>query len=156
MPRLSKQKKGEFMFPLDNRTKSSSSLNTYVPPELPEPNRVTRLETNRSDEQLVYLSGYDFGMDIETLLEESHTSRRADRIRKKGKGKPPRPQNPFMLYRRSMTAKYKEQFDGVKSSIVSSVVGRLWREESRVIKQLFEAAARVAGKRFMEKYPDYK
>src|SRR3954463_7444424 len=103
MPRSSKQKKGEYTFSLDKRTKSSA--NTFVPPELPEPNKVTRLETNKSDEQMVYFSSYDFGMDIETLLDESHTSRRADRIRRNGEGKPPRPQNTFILYRRSMVAK---------------------------------------------------
>jgi hypothetical protein len=155
MPRSAAPKKGEYTFSLDK--KPQDPISTFVQPELPEPNKATRLDMNGSDEELVYNSGYDFGMDIDTLLDESRTSRRAERIKRKGKGNPPRPQNLFMLYRRSITAKYRPLFDGKKSSFVSTIVGKLWKEsESKEVKQLFEAAARIAEKRFMEKYPDYK
>src|SRR5947209_8522216 len=61
-----------------------------------------------------------------------------------------------ILYRRSITTKYKSWLAGLKSADVSKIVGQLWKDENKEVRKLFETAARIAKKRFMEKYPNYR
>ncbi|GBB88428.1 hypothetical protein RclHR1_00150024 [Rhizophagus clarus] len=109
---------------------------------------------SKTDEEIVNSTNYNFTLDIETLLNNSTTTRRAMRLQRKGElCYTPRPQNPFMLYRRDMSA--RSEFVGIKSSETSKQIGKMWKNETSEVKDLFNALARLAEKRHSEKYSDY-
>ncbi|EXX77637.1 uncharacterized protein OCT59_008816 [Rhizophagus irregularis] len=108
----------------------------------------------KTDEEIVYSTNYNFTLNVETLLNNSTTTRKVMRLqRRKNLCYTPRPQNPFMLYRRDMAA--KSEFVGLKSSEVSKKIGMMWKNETTEVKDLFNAMARLAEKRHSEKYSDY-
>jgi hypothetical protein len=105
----------------------------------------------RTDEEIVNTTNYNFNLDIETLLNNSTTTRRAKRLQRTCYT--PRPQNPFILYRRDMAV--RSEFVGLKSSEISKKIGKMWKNETTEVKDLFNALARLAEKRHSEKYSDY-
>ncbi|CAG8472495.1 13848_t:CDS:2 [Rhizophagus irregularis] len=99
----------------------------------------------KTDEEIVYSTNYNFTLNVETLLNNSTTTRKVMRLqRRKNLCYTPRPQNPFMLYRRDMAA--KSEFVGLKSSEVSKKIGMMWKNETTEVKDLFNAMARLAEK----------
>ncbi|CAI2172639.1 11655_t:CDS:1 [Funneliformis geosporum] len=135
------------------------NVNTYIgskiSPSPPEPNRPIRIGTEViSDEELVLSSNYNFNLDIDILLSNSMTTRKAIYDMKRGIFRPPRPQNAFMLYRRDKSS--GPDYFGLKSSETSTIIGIMWKAESKEVKGLFEALARMAEKRHSEKHENYR
>src|SRR6266516_5574391 len=95
------------------------------------------LNSRKCDELI--LSSYSFFLPIETLINNSKTSRR----RKEPRDKSPRPQNSWILYRRDQTARYKESFKGDLSSNISKCIAEAWRSETDETKEAFDALSRI-------------
>lgn len=103
-----------------------------------------------SDEQII--SSYTFFLPVDTLINNSTASRR----RKELRGKPPRPQNSWILYRRDQTARYKESFDGEKPSNISKDIAKAWNNESDETKKVFDALSRISKKKHNYDNKEYK
>jgi hypothetical protein len=105
----------------------------------------------RTDEEIVNSTNYNFNLDINALLDTSTRTRRAKRLQRLQRTcSTPRPQKPFMLYRRDKAAGLK--FVGLKSSEISKRIGELWKNETAEVIVLFNALARLTVKRHIEKY----
>ncbi|CAG8508226.1 16244_t:CDS:1 [Funneliformis mosseae] len=133
----------------------SAYIGSKIPPSPPQPNRSIRIGKEViSDEELVRSSRYHFNLDIDILLSNSNTTRKAIYDRKRGIFRPPRPQNAFMLYRRDKSS--GPEFFGLKSSEASTIIGIMWGAESKEVKSLFDALARLAEKKHSEKHNNYR
>ncbi|GET04215.1 mating type protein MAT1-1-3 [Rhizophagus clarus] len=112
----------------------------------------------RSDEDIISESNYVFNLDINELLNNSENTRLAERNRKKGIKKIPRPQNAFIIYRRNKCIELRSTLEGKnqKSKDLSKKIAQEWNKEPRQIRELFEALARVSEKIHVEKYKNYK
>ncbi|CAI2172546.1 19663_t:CDS:2 [Funneliformis geosporum] len=145
-----KQPKYQHVFTLDNFKKNATS-NINV--ALPDPNNVLSFGAKKSDKEIVYSS--NFNLDVEILLNNSTTTRLAMKNKKEGVTKRvPRRQNPWILYRRDKSV--NPYFIGMKSSMISKIIGKMWNEESEDVKEIYAALARMAEARHMEKHKDYK
>ncbi|CAG8455209.1 5603_t:CDS:2 [Funneliformis caledonium] len=144
-----KQQKYQHVFTLDNFRKNASGNVNVVPPD---PNNVLSFGNKKSDEEIVYSS--KFNLDVEELLNNSTRTRLALRNNKEGAiKKVPRRQNPWILYRRDKSA--DPRFVGMKSSMISQIVGKWWNEESEDVKESYAALARMAEARHMAKHKDF-
>jgi len=128
------------------------TLDSKVPPSPPPKptNKPIHLGT-RTDEEIILFTKYEFTLSVQVLLANSRKNRRPRR-----NSGPPRPQNPFILYRRDKVKKYENEFAGLKSSVVSQKVAEMWNNETLEVKHLFEALARLSEKVHMQEYRDYK
>jgi hypothetical protein len=108
----------------------------------------------KDDEEIVRESNYQFQLDIEVLLKNSDTTRLAERNRRRGINKIPRPQNAWIIYRRdkSQTLKHMK----LKSKDLSKMIAEMWVKEPRETRIVFEALARMSEKIHIETYKDYK
>jgi hypothetical protein len=115
------------------------------PTSPPNPNIPIHLNLNiKSDEQLVFCSNYKFNKDIIELLTPSKKSRYAKKYQKYGGGKPPKPPNTFVIYMRD---KYNlPEFNKMIAEDRLPKIRDLWKRESKEIKEIFEACARIAKK----------
>ncbi|RIA96141.1 hypothetical protein C1645_872290 [Glomus cerebriforme] len=110
----------------------------------------------QTDEEIVYNSNYQFSSDIEKLLNNSTTTRRAERIERTGiVGNPPKCQNAFMLYRRDKMASPEFTNRPAKerrAPDISKEISNRWKEEPEDVKSLFHALARMAEERHSKRY----
>ncbi|CAB4434363.1 unnamed protein product [Rhizophagus irregularis] len=84
---------------------------TKVPPSPPQrPSNKPIFLGSRTDEEIVFLSTYDFAIKVEVLLANSRGNRRPRR-----NSGPPRPQNAFILYRRDKAKRHKNEHKGPMS-----------------------------------------
>ncbi|CAB4434413.1 unnamed protein product [Rhizophagus irregularis] len=82
---------------------------TKVPPSPPQrPSNKPIFLGSRTDEEIVFLSTYDFAIKVEVLLANSRGNRRPRR-----NSGPPRPQNAFILYRRDKAKRHKNEHKGL-------------------------------------------
>ncbi|CAG8508244.1 16245_t:CDS:2 [Funneliformis mosseae] len=111
--------------------------------------QVLRFGNEKSDEEIVYGSSYPFARNIETLIMNSTETRSAKKNRKKKLiGSPPRPQNSWIIYRRDTSA--KPEFKGKTPQFISAEIEKLWKNESKEVKELFKALSRLALKKHIE------
>ncbi|CAI2172643.1 11657_t:CDS:1 [Funneliformis geosporum] len=132
-----------------------SSNVSMVPPSPPEPNVPIHIENYERDELIVYSSNYKFTLEIDQLLTNSSTCRRATRGKKSG---PPRPQNSYILYLRDTTARIKQdpEFSKEHPSKRSKIIGKMWKNEPQSVKDLFESLAKLARKNHLNTYQNYQ
>nr|ANQ32153.1 MATA-HMG [Rhizophagus irregularis] len=122
---------------------------TKVPPSPPQ--RPSNKPIFLNDEEIVFLSTYDFAIKVEVLLANSRGNRRPRR-----NSGPPRPQNAFILYRRDKAKKHKNEHKGLRSCDISKKIAKMWSEETPEVKVLFEALSRLSEKAHNKKYGNYK
>ncbi|RIA92980.1 hypothetical protein C1645_763449 [Glomus cerebriforme] len=109
----------------------------------------------KSDLEMIEETNYKFNLDPDILINNSETSRLAERNRKKGIKKPPRRQNAWIIYRRDKSA--KPEFKGKKSKDISVEIAKSWNEEPRETVLLFEALSRLSTLNHIKRYgDDYK
>ncbi|GBC04455.1 hypothetical protein RclHR1_00570011 [Rhizophagus clarus] len=152
MKRSQRQKKNIHVF----RNPNHMNNNCIVAPNPPEPNKGFCLNTaNTDDEKFVRNSLYKFNKPIDKLINDSETSRFATLNKRNGERKVPRRQNAWIIYRRDKSL--SPEFSGKPSQDISKEISKMWEKESKETKELFEALARLAGKKHSEKHgEDYK
>ncbi|KAI8800364.1 high mobility group box domain-containing protein, partial [Cladochytrium replicatum] len=67
-----------------------------------------------------------------------------------------RPSNSFMTYRKAVKPLLLEQFPYLNNKDLSVVIGQMWGQEEKHIKDHFAKLAEEAKKRHKELYPHYK
>ncbi|CAG8666655.1 17832_t:CDS:1 [Funneliformis caledonium] len=136
------QQQGFFVFKINENILSNNELN---------PNNPISLNNELNDYQIVYNSNYPFTIDRNMLINNSK--------KRTGSNKAPRPQNPFILYRRDMSARLKaESADNkIKEAKRSKEIAIRWKKETEEVKALFYALSRLAKQKHIEVYgKDYK
>jgi len=148
------QKEYVQVFSLNNTYGNATDNVKVAPPPLPDPNKVIHFETNfkKSDEEIVYSS--KFNNDVETLLNNSETTRIAKTNKKKGIKRIPRPQNSWILYRRDKTK--DPRFKKMKSSQISKIIGKMWKDESKDVKESYIALGRLSKEKHANDHKGYK
>ncbi|RIA87913.1 hypothetical protein C1645_877759 [Glomus cerebriforme] len=104
------------------------------------------ISEQRTDEEIINMTNYNFTLNIDTLINSSKTTQRL-------RNSPPRPQNPFLLYRRDKAA--SPECSGLKISETSKKIGEMWENESNEVKEMFNALARLADKFHSKPYFNY-
>ncbi|CAG8438290.1 uncharacterized protein OCT59_013204 [Rhizophagus irregularis] len=90
-----------------------------------------------------------FNLTYEELINNSQNTRLAKRNKKNGTNIIPRRQNAWILYLRDKSRKMK--------GFSSKEIAKMWNDEPKEVVEVYEAAARLAAERHMEKYGlDYK
>ncbi|PKK72704.1 hypothetical protein RhiirC2_372714 [Rhizophagus irregularis] len=90
-----------------------------------------------------------FNLTYEELINNSQNTRLARRNKKNGTNIIPRRQNAWILYLRDKSRKMK--------GFSSKEIAKMWHDEPKEVVEVYEAAARLAAERHMEKYGlDYK
>uniref|UniRef100_A0A1D1YTU4 Silenced mating-type M-specific polypeptide Mc n=1 Tax=Anthurium amnicola TaxID=1678845 RepID=A0A1D1YTU4_9ARAE len=110
-----------------------------------------------SFEDIIYNSRIrdTLNLSVEVLTNDSQKTRLAARNKRPGaKRRIPRPQNAFMIYRRDKFA--SPEFLGVKSSVASVKIAKMWREEDNEVIRYFNALAILASKNHSKKYQGYQ
>src|SRR5688572_26773070 len=129
-----------------NQEDAVNNFCSKIPPPVPEPNKFTF--PKKDDFEVLNSSSYKFTLDIDTLIQSSATSRRAIKYAKKGTGKPPRPQNAWVIYRRDVNARLTRdsaEYRNLRSSAnKSKKIGEMWRKEHNNVKDLFHLLAKRA------------
>ncbi|PKY22579.1 hypothetical protein RhiirB3_470974 [Rhizophagus irregularis] len=151
-PRRQKHKKNMHVF----RSPNYMNRNDNIAPNPPQPNKGLCLHTNaNTDEELVRNSTYKFNSSVETLINDSETSRFAVYNRKNGVKKVPRRQNAWIIYRRDKSI--SPEFAGTPSKFISKDIAKMWDNEKKETIELFEALARISVKKHIERYgEDYR
>jgi hypothetical protein len=109
----------------------------------------------QSDDQIINESTYTLSLDINTLLDNSQTNRRAERFQRGELSRPPKCQNAFILYRKDKMASLEFKNRKPKNKIagnVSKEIKNLWDSEPEYVKLFFRALARKAKQRHSENY----
>ncbi|PKK72711.1 hypothetical protein RhiirC2_742200 [Rhizophagus irregularis] len=146
-PRGQKHKKNMHVF----RSPNYMNRNDNIAPNPPQPNKGLCLHTNaNTDEELVRNSTYKFNSSVETLINDSETSRFAVYNRKNGVKKVPRRQNAWIIYRRDKSI--SPEFAGTPSKFISKDIAKMWDNEKKETIELFEALARISVKKHIERY----
>ncbi|RIA96870.1 hypothetical protein C1645_802100 [Glomus cerebriforme] len=153
---MSNKKVYFYVFNIENSNNHDSNNNnaTLVPP--PDPNKAICLDTNaKTDDEIIYNSKYKFNLDIDILTNNSDSTRFARRNRRRGTKKIPRRQNAWILYRRDKSM--SPEFFGLKTAFISKEISKMWNNETKETRVLFETLARKATEIHMKKYgEDYK
>nr|BAE93600.1 MAT1-1-3 [Tolypocladium inflatum] len=68
----------------------------------------------------------------------------------------PRPRNCWILYRQHKSEEYKEKFDNISASELSSAISRDWKAEPDSEKEIWRQKAQEEDRLHKEKYPGYK
>src|SRR4051794_22093144 len=94
------QKKLQSVFNVNVNQSDSigNNFSSRIPPSYPDYEKFTFLK--QSDYDTMCATSYQLTIDIPTLINSSRKTRRAIKFKKIGEGKPPRPQNAFVIYRR--------------------------------------------------------
>jgi hypothetical protein len=136
---------------------NNNSNSTPIP--FPDFNETVHFGSDpKTYKELIYNSRVKktLNLSIEVLTNDSTTSRLAQRnrsVRTKVKTIP-RPQNPWIIYRRDKSA--SSEFKGVKSWITSVIIGDRWKKESSEVLEYFVALSMLALENHQKKYGDYK
>ncbi|KAK9711020.1 hypothetical protein K7432_008088 [Basidiobolus ranarum] len=70
--------------------------------------------------------------------------------------KPPRPLNPFLLFRKDVQASVFAQNPGISNSEVSKVIGQMWKDAPFDVKERYQLSAEDKKRIHKEMYPNYK
>ncbi|CAB4391796.1 unnamed protein product [Rhizophagus irregularis] len=111
-------------------------------------NSVNNPITFSSDEVLVR-NYNNFNLTYDELINNSQNTRLARRNERNGTNVIPRRQNAWILYLRDKSRKMK--------GFSSKEIAKMWNDEPKEVVEVYEAAARLAAERHIEKYgSDYK
>ncbi|CAG8528524.1 16780_t:CDS:1 [Funneliformis caledonium] len=102
-----------------------------------------RKQPTKSDEEIVYGSNYNFTLDIETLLINPIPKKRVKYYKKTGCNKPLRPQKSFSLYIINKEAQLALAGLKLNSDEKSKIISKMWKNEPRNIKEIFDALYRM-------------
>ncbi|CAG8501328.1 3150_t:CDS:1 [Paraglomus brasilianum] len=69
---------------------------------------------------------------------------------------PPRPQNPWILFRKDFEARYRKHSPTTPARKISSFASEAWKTGGRDVAKFFEVLAKVAAVRHQMIYPAYK
>ncbi|CAG8558596.1 8156_t:CDS:2 [Paraglomus occultum] len=69
---------------------------------------------------------------------------------------PPRPQNPWILFRKDFEARYRKHSPTTPARKISSFASEAWKTGGRDVAKFFEVLAKVAAIRHQMIYPTYK
>ncbi len=86
----------------------------------------------KTDEEIVESTKYNFTLKVDKLLDNSTTTRRAkrqQRVPESNLNYVPRPQNPFILYRRDMVATCEIRIYRTKIIRNFKKIGQMWKNE---------------------------
>ncbi|GBC01400.1 hypothetical protein RclHR1_04180007 [Rhizophagus clarus] len=99
--------------------------------------------------QIIQNPPCELHLNVDDLLSSSSKSKKHDH-------KPPRSQNPYILYRRNQS-KRRERL-GLTNSLgaASKEISEMWRNESPETKKFFQILAAEGDRRHRLRYPDYK
>jgi len=70
--------------------------------------------------------------------------------------KPPRPPNAFILYRKDKQKSVQEREVGITNNEVSKVIGDMWKQETKEVKDHYQALAQQSREQHQKEYPGYK
>jgi hypothetical protein len=70
--------------------------------------------------------------------------------------KPPRPPNAFILYRKDKQKSVQEREIGITNNEVSKVIGDMWKQETKEVKDHYQALAQQSREQHQKEYPGYK
>src|SRR5205814_295939 len=136
----------------------ANNFGSRIPPIYPDHKKFTFLK--QDEIEIFRAASYQFTLDISVLIQSSQKSRRAIKYRKTGEGKPPRPQNNWMLYRRDMNERLnltsKDYVELKSSSKKSKKISEMWNNERKEVRDLFSLLARWAEEEHSKIYKDYK
>jgi hypothetical protein len=116
----------------------NNGVNKTIPPQQ------SHLDMFSNDEHFVKSQKDKLTLDTETLSNSSPNTRLAISNRKYGIERIPRPQNPFMIYRRDEKARLRQmpEYKGAKEAELSVIIGKKWKNESEEIKNLYKSLAK--------------
>nr|ANQ32857.1 MATA-HMG [Rhizophagus irregularis] len=109
----------------------------------------------QSDDEIINGTTYAFSLDMNTLLGNSRTNKRAEKFQSGELSRPPKCQNAFILYRKDKMAspEFKDRpAEDRRACDVSKEIKALWNREPEHIKSLFRALARKAEQIHSENY----
>ncbi|POG77608.1 hypothetical protein GLOIN_2v1837453 [Rhizophagus irregularis DAOM 181602=DAOM 197198] len=109
----------------------------------------------QSDDEIINGTTYAFSLDMNTLLGNSRTNKRAEKFQSGELSRPPKCQNAFILYRKDKMAspEFKNRpAEDRRACDVSKEIKALWNREPEHIKSLFRALARKAEQIHSENY----
>ncbi|RHZ81357.1 hypothetical protein Glove_121g75 [Diversispora epigaea] len=137
----------------NHRTYLNANINPNIntaasTPKLPDPKIIEQVISEIDDHTLSEISR-QITVPIENLIRPTAKSR---------KGGIPRPQNPFVIYRRDLQAKLTATLGpdvGSHLPFVSKEASRKWEIEREDIKNIYEVMAELAKKVHERTYPDY-
>src|SRR5438045_2249014 len=117
-------------------------------------------DPNKSNKDIVkeFIKSYPLNLEMDTLLTNSVTNRRHKKMQKI-RGNPPRPLNPYILYRRDKMAspEFKNRpAKDKRAKDISKEIANCWNSETNEIKKFFYALARIAEKKHGEKFKNYE
>lgn len=69
---------------------------------------------------------------------------------------PPRPKNAFMLWAQQHRRIVQENHKDLPNAAISTLLGKMWKEQPPEIRQTFKDQAAAGNKRHKEEHPDYK
>jgi hypothetical protein len=122
---------------------------------LPDQN-IERFETEKSDEEIISSSNYDFAKDIDKLIMNSNETRRAEKFENGEISDPPRPLNSFFIYMKVMRNRIIKTSNKSHSMNISKKIGKSWSEEPKNVKEFFRICARLAKKEHGRIYKSYQ
>ncbi|CAG8584312.1 9192_t:CDS:1 [Paraglomus occultum] len=68
----------------------------------------------------------------------------------------PRPQNPWILFRKDFEAKYRKHAPTISARTISSLASETWRKDERNLKRFFQVLAKITVIIHQTTYPEYK
>ncbi|CAG8611271.1 8338_t:CDS:2 [Paraglomus brasilianum] len=69
---------------------------------------------------------------------------------------PPRPQNPWILFRKDFEARYRKHAPTISARNISSLASETWRNGERDLVRFFRILAKITAVRHQMIYPEYK
>ncbi|GBC04460.1 hypothetical protein RclHR1_00570016 [Rhizophagus clarus] len=150
MPRKANERQGFHVFSLNDDS-------VPPPPQQTEPCIATLIDLE-TDIKTYNAAQHHLTLEISTLINSSQTSRRAVRLKKEGKQKAPRPQNAWILYRKDTNARFQQtkEYEGKKSSEISKIISKMWKNEREEVKNKFYVLAKWAGQLHETENINYK
>jgi hypothetical protein len=108
---------------------------SYIPPIPPQPDDFFF----NNDEQIVKIPKDLLTLDIETLSNSSKKN-------KSKKNEAPRPQNPFIIYKRDMEAKLRQldEYKQLPGTGLSKLIGQMWNNETDKVKKVYQDLSNIA------------
>ncbi|KAI3398627.1 hypothetical protein diail_8975 [Diaporthe ilicicola] len=70
--------------------------------------------------------------------------------------KPPRPPNPFIIYRSERHQSVKDAHPDLKNNDISKMLGKQWQNESKEVRDAYKKKSEDIKEEFMRVHPDYK
>ncbi|CAG8601999.1 10386_t:CDS:1, partial [Cetraspora pellucida] len=132
---------GEIQFPLNISSKMRISKS---------------FDENSFYDELFRMSPYPLFVKIEELILTPRHSRKAEKhCNNPDSSSPPRPRNPFLLFRKNFSAKLKKEGKNLKNAEISKLAGQEWRNHQDV-HWFFKILENLAEENHNRSYPNYK